>query len=621
MSHTTWAIGSEIVGYRLLCDAGRDLFGDVYLAQNADDRQVAIRTLDPALAANRGLLMDFYQAAKFGMSVDYPGVLKVLEVGQAEDGRHFVVTEFLGAENLKSRLGRLGPLAEAEAVRLVDQLAEVLEALHEDPDRPVVHRALMPANVVLDAEDKPVLSGMQWGSPTRKPLPYPAHGLTAELFQYLAPEQIFDRHQSQPAADVYSLGALFYTLLTAKIPFKGQDADETRRKKLALDFEGPETLVPGLSRGVVQIIRDCLQPEPHRRPSSMKKLREYFGASGCAVGQYRLQSYLAGSRTGDTYQAVSPTGLPVAIKLVSKDITIDPLRLQRFSLGANAAIAMSHSSLLKAYDAGEAAGRHFLVTEPIDGENLAWLIQKHGAVPEPEAIRIAIEIAGGLERIHKDQLVHRGVEPGNVFIQTGGDVKLTGLAFAKCLGPVGETCDPVVDRLDGEACQFVPPEQLTTAKQVDQRGDLYSLGVTLFVLLTGKPPFPPSAATEMLMDKATNAFPTVRQMNPRVSDATSRLVAWLMQADPNRRPTSAESFSQAARECLRRLSASKDNSARKCKKKSRSKPSHSTTPRHSRKRSSRKKTRKEETLGQKLALGLGFLFAAMLVGWLLVHSL
>ena len=621
MSHATWEIGSEILGCRLICDAGRDPFGDVYLATNAADHRVAIRTLDPDLAADRGLLMDFYQQAKFGMSVDRPGVLKVLEMGQADDGRHFIVTEFLGAENLKSRLARLGRFEEADAVRLVNRLAETLESLHEDPDRPVVHRALMPANVLIDADGEPILNGIPWGSPIREPLPYPSHGVTAELFQYLAPEQILDRHQAQPAADVYALGALLYTLLTATIPFRGQGADETRRKKLALDFESPETLVPGLSRGVVQIMRDCLQPEPHRRPSSMKKLREYLNASGRDAGEYRLQSYLGKSRTGDAYQAVSPSGLPVTIQLISGDITSDPLRLERYQRGADAAISTSHPHLLKVLERREAAGRHFLVTEPLDGENLAWLIQKHGAVPEREALKIAIEIAAALEHVHKDQPAHRGVEPGHVFIQSGGHVKLTHLAFAKCLEPTGDTCDPVLDRLDWEACQFVPPEQLTSAKQVDHRGDLYSLGVTLFVLLTGKLPFQPSAATEMLMDKATNAFPTVRQMNPRVSDATSRLVAWLMQADPHRRPLSAESFSQAARECLRRLSASNDSSARKAKKESRTKPPDSKPGRHSRKRSSRKKTRKEETLGQKLALGLGFLFAAMLVGWLLVQSL
>ncbi len=617
MSHATWAIGSEILGYRLERCAGRDLFGDVFLARSAAGRPVAVRALDPELADDAGLLMDFYQGAKFGMSVDHPGVLKVLEVGQADDGRHCLVTEFLGTENLQSRVDRLGPFKEADAVRLVDQLAKTLESLHEDPDRPVVHRALMPANVLLDPLGQPMLAGMQFGSPVHQPLPFPAHGVTAELYQYLAPEQIDERHHAHPAADVYSLGALLYSLLTAKIPFAGNDARDSRRKKLALDFQTPERLVPGLSRGVVQLVRDCLQPDAGRRPCSMRRLREILNCSGRMIGEYRIQSYRGRGPAGEVYEAVSPTAVPVAIHVVSSDIAADPLRRQRFYRGALASIPVSHPRVVESLGVEKADGRHFLVTEFAEGDNLAWLVPHQGPFPEREALDIAVEVAAGLEEIHEYQLVHRNVQPANILIQPDGHVKLTNLAFGNCIEPAGETLE---DPLDLETCQYLAPEQFASPKQVDHRGDLYSLGVTLFVLLTGRLPFRPSNATEMLMDKATNAFPTVRQMNPGISDATSRLVAWLMQADADRRPPSAESFSKAARECLRRLAVAANASAPK-KADDEDSGSEPVSDRPRRKRSSRRSKKTKETLSQKLALGLGFLFAAMIAGWLLVQSL
>ncbi|MCA9069793.1 MAG: protein kinase, partial [Planctomycetaceae bacterium] len=148
MSYAPWAIGSDIAGYRLLHDFGQDACGEIFLAADPAGNQVTIRTLFPQLAADRSKLMDFYHQAKLGMAVDHPHVQKVLRVEQAS-GRHFVVSEFWGLHNLKYQLKDRSRLEEAEAVRLVYQLAQILEDLHEDRDQPIVHRAVSPANVLI----------------------------------------------------------------------------------------------------------------------------------------------------------------------------------------------------------------------------------------------------------------------------------------------------------------------------------------------------------------------------------------------------------------------------------------------------------------------------------------
>ena len=619
MSDAGWAIGSEVLGYRLIREFGRDAYGDLFLAADPADRPVVIRALHPERAADRSRLMEFYQQAKLGMSVDVPGILKVLEVNQA-DGRHFVVTEFLGLPSLKYQL-RHGfadrrRFEEHEAIRIVYLLARTLEELHEDRNRPIVHRAVAPANVLLDATGQPILSGLQWGSPIRHPLPYPAWDVTAELFQYLAPEQICERFHADPTADVYSLGALLYTLVTGKIPFKGRDAQETVRKKRLHDFQSPETIVPELSRSVLQIIRECLRADPERRPASMKRFREFLDCGNRVIGGYRLKAYLGSGNTGDVYQAISPRGQQVAVKLLSPRIAADETRLQRFYRGAKVSIQISHPHLLEGLEVNSENGQHFLATELVHGENLAWVIQKHGALPEAEALRIGIQVAKALQHIHQHNLVHRDIKPTNILVQPNGHVKLADLGFAKFIDSAEEFHDVTTAGRALGTCQYIPPEQFTSAKEVDGRGDLYSLGVTMFVLLTGKLPFKPAGALEMLMDKAINRFPLAGQVNENVSDATSRLIQWMMQADPDNRPPSADSFIRAAEECLSRLSA---NSVAPVAAKPGEEKSGPIVIEGSDKPKRRsKKPKLHRRLGQQMALGIGVLFVAMLAGILLI---
>jgi serine/threonine protein kinase len=142
---------------------------------------------------------------------------------------------------------------------------------------------------------------------------------------------------------------------------------------------------------------------------------------------------------------------------------------------------------------------------------------------------------------------------------------------------------------------------------------LYSLGVTLFVLLTGKLPFKPASPVEMLMDKAMSRFPSARQVNPLVSDATSRLIRWLMQADPPQRPPSADSFIRAAKECLTRLSTCSDANLA-------DEPTEQGPIVVSKKtRSHKKPTTPRTGFRHQMALGLGVLFVATLEGLLLVN--
>lgn len=621
MSYAPWAIGSDIAGYRLLRDFGQDSCGEIFLAEDSAQHHVTIRTLSPELAADRCKLMDFYHQAKLGMAVNHPQVQKVLRVEQAA-GHHFVVSEFRGLPSLKYQLKAgwqdRNRYTEHEAVHIVLQLAQILEDLHEDHNHPLVHRAVAPGNVLIDRDGRPVFSSMQWGSTIQHPLAFPIEGMTAEMFQYLSPEQIVDRHHADPLSDVYSLGALLYTLITGKIPFKGRDAQETLKKKKSHDFRSPETIVPGLSRSVVQLIRECLRADPDRRPASMRRFREFLDCSQRIIGGYRLKAYLGSGNSGDVYQAISPRGHNVAIKLVSPKIAQNEKRLQRFYRGAKVSIQVSHPHLLEGIEVNQDNGQHFLATELVNGENLMWLVQKHGALPEAHALRIGMQIASALHHIHELNLVHRDVKPSNILIQPNGHVKLADLGFAKFIEPDEAMPDVTKAGRGLGTCQYVPPEQVWSAKEVDHRGDLYSLGVTLFVLLTGKLPFKPGNTLEMLMDKAINRFPTVKQLNPQVSDATSRLVHWMMQADPDHRPPSAESFYRAAEECLTRLeSPAAPNTVGRVDDHQDAKNAENKI-RPAKPKFNHRPTATGQVV-QKIALGIGVLFVATIAGLLLVN--
>src|SRR5688572_22053119 len=216
------------------------------------------------------------------------------------------------------------------------------------------------------------------------------------------------------------------------------------------------------------------------------------------IRDYRLVARLGQGGMGTVYRALhSRLGKVVAVKVLPPDL-MQADAVSRFQREMRAVGKLHHPNIVQAFDAGEHEGTHFLVMECVDGCDLHSLVKQRGPLSIADACEIVRQAAVGLQHAHQHGLVHRDIKPSNLMLSEEGQVKLLDLGLALIQGPTNQGGDLTM------ACQvmgtpdFVAPEQASDSHSVDIRADIYSLGCTLYYLLSGAPPYlPPEFRTPM----------------------------------------------------------------------------------------------------------------------------
>jgi len=220
----------------------------------------------------------------------------------------------------------------------------------------------------------------------------------------------------------------------------------------------------------------------------------------------------------------------VAVKLLHREISDEADQLERFRREARAAARLSHPNLVGVIDAGEDDGRPYIVFEYIEGRTLKRQIQEQGPLPVDEAVAYAIEIGRGLTAAHARKLVHRDVKPQNVLIDPDGRAKVTDFGIARSLEQKGMTA---TGRVLGTT-DYVSPEQ-AMGEDVDERSDVYSLGVVLYEMLTGDVPFQAETQVGVAMKHVNEPMPDVQAKRPDVSAVVASVVDRATTKDPRDR--------------------------------------------------------------------------------------
>jgi serine/threonine protein kinase len=206
------------------------------------------------------------------------------------------------------------------------------------------------------------------------------------------------------------------------------------------------------------------------------------------LGQYELQSELARGGMGIVYRARHVAlKRAVAVKVVSDCRAQQPSVLARFWREVELLGRVEHPSFVRATDAGECNDVAYLVMDLIEGESCSQLLRRHGRLSVPLAVDIARQVAGGLQYLHDVGLVHRDIKPSNL-IYSNGVVRILDLGLSKALPPAPDDWQTSSEIVVGTA-DYIAPEQWRADRDLDIRADLYSLGCTLYALLTGAPPF------------------------------------------------------------------------------------------------------------------------------------
>ena len=279
--------------------------------------------------------------------------------------------------------------------------------------------------------------------------------------------------------------------------------------------------------------------EPSETPD-IAKPQGYVEPLG-KVGQYELLKKIAEGGMGSIYMARNiKNKTVVAIKVMSPNYVHNPVLLKRFEQEFRVASKFNHPNLVRALEFGTDNDLPFLVLEFVNGESLGVQISRNGKFEELEGIKIIAQVAKALNQVHKDKLIHRDVKPDNILVGKNGIAKLTDLGLVKEI-LVGDLNLTRSGRGLGTP-NFMAPEQFRDAKNADIRCDIYSLGATLYTMLTGELPYKSVNPLETWMKKVQNDLPTPRELNPRISERTDWAIRRAMDSDPDTRPSSCREF-------------------------------------------------------------------------------
>ncbi len=283
-------------------------------------------------------------------------------------------------------------------------------------------------------------------------------------------------------------------------------------------------------------------PRPSPPPSSRSSTSAAGVSTSSAEGQfvpgtvlggrYRLVGLLGKGGMGEVYRADDLTlGQPVALKFLPSAVEGDEERLERFFSEVRIARQVTHPAVCRVFDIGSADGRHFLSMEYVDGENLASLMRRIGRLGSDKALDIARQLSVGLGAAHDKGVLHRDLKPENVMLDGQGKVRITDFGLAGLEDSIRG------DDVRSGTPAYMSPEQLT-GREVSARSDVYSLGLVLFELFTGRKAFEGKTFADMLRKHRDERPPDPSSLVPSLDPAVEGTILRCIAKDPAARPAS-----------------------------------------------------------------------------------
>ena len=258
-------------------------------------------------------------------------------------------------------------------------------------------------------------------------------------------------------------------------------------------------------------------------------------------GRYRLVELLGQGGMATIYRATdSQLGRDVAVKVLHREYGRDPDFVARFRQEAQAAASLSHPGIVGVYDFGTDEAGPYLVMELVDGEDLASLLRRNGPLPPRQAARLVAEVGRALDAAHDRGIVHRDVKPGNIMLTVGGRVKVADFGIARAWADAGLTLPGTTL---GSVHYFSPEQAL--GEPATAASDVYSLGIVLYELLTGRRPWEGDSAAAVAMARISAPPPRVSDVRPTVPPALEAIDRKALAPDVAARFASAGAMADA----------------------------------------------------------------------------
>jgi len=220
----------------------------------------------------------------------------------------------------------------------------------------------------------------------------------------------------------------------------------------------------------------------------------------------------------------------VAIKILREQFTSDEEFVSRFRREAQAVASLSHTNIVSIYDVGQDKGTYYIVMEMVEGRDLKEIIKEKGSFSVKETLDIATQICDALAHAHEHKIIHRDVKPHNIIITSEGKAKVTDFGLARAVSTATVTH---TGNIMGSVHYFSPEQ--ARGEIADEKSDIYSLGVVIFEMLTGKLPFEGESPISVALNKIQNDPVSPRQINPQIGEALEKVILKAMVKDPRRR--------------------------------------------------------------------------------------
>ncbi|MCF6176932.1 MAG: serine/threonine protein kinase [Victivallaceae bacterium] len=572
-------IGDFVVERRL----GIGGMGEVWLAeQSGMQRKVALKILAPELAANTAFVERFIHEAKLAGKLIHPNIVTAHHAGKDKNIQYLAIAYVDGIE-LDALLKSEEIINEFRALNIVRDIAQALKYAWDKFK--IIHRDIKPSNIMLDKDNVAMLMDLGISKSLIEDISMTITGVMVGTPAYVSPEQAKAEIDIDFRADLYSLGVTLYRMLTGVLPFEAVTAMATVSKHLTDKLPDCRELNPKITVGCKQLIEKMMEKKKEDRYLSWSEFidaidkilsknrteidfccskctaalrvdAEFINSKvdcavcgtelivpafgivpGMEIGGCIIEKRLGAGGMGEVWLA-EQSGMQrkVALKILSHELTDNLEFVKRFTQEARMAGKLIHPNIVTAYHAGEDKGIRYLVISYIDGVELSNLLKVENMMDEGKALQIVRDIAEALNYAwDKFNILHRDVKPGNIMIEQDSTAMLMDLGLSKIVS------DDISLTVTGTAVgtpAYISPEQAKGEKDIDFRTDVYSLGATLFQMVTGELPFNARTGLEIASKHIIAPLPDCQKINPAITDSCKLLVEKMMEKDRESRCTS-----------------------------------------------------------------------------------
>ena len=268
---------------------------------------------------------------------------------------------------------------------------------------------------------------------------------------------------------------------------------------------------------------------------TMETSKQKLTTGSTFAGRYQIIEELGKGGMGKVYKAYdTKIREKIALKLLKPEIARDKETVERFSNELRFARKIRHKNVCQMFDLGEEKGSHFITMEYVPGEDLKSFIRRAAPLSTARTLSIAKQVCGGLSEAHKLGVVHRDLKPNNIMIDKEGNARIMDFGIARLLKEKGITDKGIMIGTP----EYMSPEQVE-ARQVDQRSDIYSLGVILYEMVTGRVPFEGETPFSIGMKHKGEIPKNPKELNPQMPEDLSQVILKCLEKDPEKRLQSA----------------------------------------------------------------------------------